>query len=338
MESDKQKEETIDFGIFHPHDAEGIAALFRSVYGEEYPVKLVYNPTELIAAFDRKENIPIVARTNDGKIVAHEALYRSSPNPQLYEAGQGLVLAELRGSGINGKINEYVCEVVAPSLGMESIFGEAVCNHIYMQKAWSKFQTVETAIEVDLMPEEAYAVEASATGRVATLLMFRNYKERKQTIYLPNVYQGQLQFIYSALPDAQEFQRGHDQLLSGPSSMEVQVFDFAKVARITVGKPGADFSVALARQQKALVDQGMIVFQVWLNMSWPFIDAAIEVLCKEGYFFGGLLPRWFGTDGLLMQKVMQPPNWGEIQLYSDRARKILDLVRADWSDTSNPSF
>ena len=333
MESDKQKEETFDLGVFQPSDAEGIAALFRSVYGEGYPVKLVYNSAELIAAFERKENIPVVARTRDGRIIAQEALYRSSPNKQLYEAGQGLVLAELRGSGINGKINEYVCEVVAPSLGMESIFGEAVCNHIYMQKTWSKFQTVETAIEVDLMPEEAYAVEASAKGRVATLLMFRNYKERKQTIYLPRVYQDQLQFLYSALSDAQEFQGYDDELPTGPSTMEVQVFDFAKVARITVGKPGTDFKAAIVQQEKALVNRGMIVFQFWLNLSWPFIDAAVEVLRKQGYFFGGLLPRWFGTDGLLMQKVMQTPNWEGIHLYSERAKKILDLVQADWSNT-----
>jgi hypothetical protein len=333
MESDKQKEETFDLGVFQPSDAEGIAALFRSVYGEEYPVKLVYNPEELIAAFERKENIPVVARTKDGRIIAHEALYRSSPNMHLYEAGQGLVLAELRGSGINGKINEYVCEVVAPGLGMESIFGEAVCNHIYMQKTWSKFQTVETAIEVDLMPEEAYAVEASAKGRVATLLMFRNYRERKQTIYLPGVYQDQLQFMYSALSDAQDFQRCDDALPTGPSSMDVQVFDFAKVARITVGKPGTDFKEALAQQEKTLVDRGMIVFQLWLNLSWPFIDKAVEAARGQGYFFGGLLPRWFGTDGLLMQKVMQTPNWEGLHLYSERARKILGLVRADWSNT-----
>jgi hypothetical protein len=333
MESDKQKEESIDLSIFHPNDAEGIAALFRSVYGEEYPVRLVYNPEELIVAFERKENIPVVARTKDGRIAAHEALYRSSPNPQLYEAGQGLVLAELRGSGINGKINEYICEVVVPTLDMESIFGEAVCNHIYMQKAWSKFQTIETAIEVDLMPEEAYAVEASAKGRVATLLMFRNYREREQTIYLPKVYKDPLQFIYSALPDAQEFQGGHDELPSGPSNMKVQVFDFAKVARITVSKPGTDFKGALAQQEKALLDRGMIVFQLWLNLSWPFIDSVIEAARGQGYFFGGLLPRWFGTDGILMQKVMQLPNWEGIHLYSERAKKILDLVRADWSNT-----
>jgi hypothetical protein len=333
MEPDKQKEAAIDLNIFHPDDAEGIAALFRSVYGEEYPVKLVYNPEELIAAFDRKENIPVVARTKDRKIIAHEALYRSSPNPQLYEAGQGLVLAQSRGSGIIGKMNEYICEVVAPGLGMESIFGETVCNHIYMQKAWSKFQTIETAIEIDLMPEEAYTVEASATGRVATLLMFRNYRERIQTIYLPRVYRDQLQFLYSTLADAQEFQRCDDELPAGPSSIEVQVFDFAKVARITVCQPGTDFKAALAQHEKVLVDRGMIVLQVWLNLSWPFIDAVVEELRKQGYFFGGLLPRWFETDGLLMQKVMQTPNWEGIHLYSERAKKILDLVQTDWSNT-----
>ncbi|OPX95379.1 MAG: hypothetical protein A4E58_02140 [Syntrophorhabdus sp. PtaB.Bin006] len=337
MESDQQKHEDLDVDIFCPHDAEEIAALFRSIYGEEYPVRLVYNPAELIAAFERRENIPIVARTKDGRIVAHEALYRSSPNPKVYEAGQGLVALEWRGSGVNARINHHILNTLAPGLDIDAVFGEAVCNHVYMQKGWGKFGTIETGIEVDLMPQEAYAAEGSATGRVATLFMFRNYRERKQIVHLPGIYRDQLEFIYSAFPDLPEFKAGRGSLPLEPSRMETQIFDFAKVARMTIKSPGADFEAVLADRQKVLVNQGIVVLQAWLNLSWPFINKVIEILRKHGYFFGGLLPAWFGTDGLLMQKIMEQPNWEGINLYSDRAKEILAFVRADWSRVGSPS-
>jgi len=33
-----------------------------------------------------------------------------------------------------------------------------------------------------------------------------------------------------------------------------------------------------------------------------------------------------------MQKVIGEPNWDGIQLYFDRAKKILEMVRADWEE------
>lgn len=337
MESDHQKHEGLDIDIFRPRDADGIAALFRSVYGEEYPVKLVYNPAALIAAFERKENIPIVVRTKDGKIAAYEALYRSSPNPKVYEAGQGLVAQEWRGSGINARINHHILNTLAPGLDIDAVFGEAVCNHVYMQKGWGKFDTIETGIEVDLMPQEAYVAEGSATGRVATLFMFRNYRDQKQTVYLPGVYRDQLEFIYSGFPDLPEFKAGRACLPLEPPRIETQIFAFAKVARITVAQSGVNFEAVLVDQQKVLINQGMVVLQVWLNLSWHFIDKVVEILRKHGYFFGGLLPAWFGTDGLLMQKIMERPNWEGINLYSDRAKAILGFIKADWSRVGSPS-
>jgi hypothetical protein len=37
-------------GAFRPEHAEGIVRLFRTVYGERYPIKLFYDPRELILA------------------------------------------------------------------------------------------------------------------------------------------------------------------------------------------------------------------------------------------------------------------------------------------------
>jgi len=52
---------------------------------------------------------------------------------------------------------------------------------------------------------------------------------------------------------------------------------------------------------------------------------------RKGYFFGGVLPQWFwaGT-GLLMQKTISRPNWEDIHVFSERAKKILEFVQTDW--------
>jgi len=42
------------------------------------------------------------------------------------------------------------------------------------------------------------------------------------------------------------------------------------------------------------------------------------------------LPRWFNEDGLLLQRLAHAPDWDDIQLLLDRARRIMQLVKNDW--------
>ncbi|MHC1729509.1 MAG: hypothetical protein AB9866_26480 [Syntrophobacteraceae bacterium] len=57
------------------------------------------------------------------------------------------------------------------------------------------------------------------------------------------------------------------------------------------------------------------------------------MLRSRGYFTGGVLPRWFDVDGLLMQKVTGTPDWEGIHVFGERAGKILAMVQADWAET-----
>ena len=63
------------------------------------------------------------------------------------------------------------------------------------------------------------------------------------------------------------------------------------------------------------------------------MDWATDILRSRGYFSGGALLQWFGTDGLLMQKVLDEPSWDDMVLVSDRARDLAKQVRADWQRT-----
>jgi len=323
--------ERITIDTFQPGDAEGVGDLFRSVYGEDYPVKLVYQPDALVEAFEKHENIPAVARSSKGIIVGYVSIFRSAPAETVYEAGQGLVHVEYRKHGIARATNRYFAEVLAPAYGAAAVFGEAVCNHPHSQKAWAKEGAIETALEVDLMPAETYAREGSASGRVATLHMTRMYLPMEHKVYAPDRYEEVMRFIYNGFRSGAVVERERDEIAgSEPTSIENRLFEFAGVARVTVREAGHDFQAVFEGHEADAFAKGMVVVQVWLKLSRPSIGTLVEYLHGRGYFFGGILPRWFGVDGLLMQKVVPRPNWEGIHLYSDRALAILEAVRHDW--------
>jgi len=338
MEHDSRNQsahgENIQIDVFRDGDGEGITALFREVYGEGYPVRLFYDPEAIARANAAGDYYSLVARHSSGAIVGVEHLYRSAPFQKVYEAGAGLVRQDCRNLGLTKKLLEFMCEEWAPQqTGIEEMFGEPVCNHPYMQKAVAGLRFVEMALEIALMPAEAYTQEKSATGRVAALLIFRNYRPKPHRVFLPPVYENPLRFLYAALDEPRELATAAEALPTGaPSDMVMTVFDFARVARIAVAHAGADFPERLTALEQEATGRGVQVFQVWLNLAQPGVGAAVEYLRERGYFFGGPLPRWFDTDGLLMQKLRCPPDFEQIQLHSDRAREILALVRQDWGD------
>ncbi len=322
--------------LFRPEDAGGVAHLFRVVYGNGYPIKTFLIPERLIEENAAGRTISSVARTPKGDIVGHNALYNSAPYTGIYELGAGLVLPEYRHrGGIFVKLIAHGIDVAAKEFGVELIYGEPVCNHRITQKASAFFGCITQAIEVDLMPVQAYQKEQSATGQVATLLDFKTLQPKPHTVYLPPVYGETMRFIYSNLDDSRDINLSVKDLADNKTTeLNVQIFDFARVDRIAVTEAGADFERAFDGHEKAALEKGMVVVQVWLKLSWPWSGRVVDALRQRGYFLGGILPRWFDEDGMLMQKVVGQPNWAGIKLYTARAKRLLELVKADWENVS----
>ena len=323
------------FDLFRPEDAEGVVRLFKTVYGEGYPIRTFIDPKLLITENAAGRTISSVARTPKGDIVGHNAIFCSAPYKKVYESGAGLVHPNYRGgAGIFTGLGLHGEKTAAPQFGVEAIFGEPVCNHVFAQRATAGAGYVTQAVEVDLMPASAYDKEKSALGRVSTLLDFKTLQDKPHGVYLPRVYGEPLNYLYSGLDDKRQIHlSAAEQPPEGFTDLDVQIFDFARVARITVNQAGKDLGQVLGSEEKKILGRDVIVVQVWLNLAWPWINTIVLDLQTRGYFLGGLLPRWFDTDGMLMQKIIGRPNWEGIQLYFDRAKKLLEWVRTDWERT-----
>ncbi len=330
--NDIEPGQTYVFDFFRPEDAEGVSQLFKTVYGDGYPIKTFIEPKLLIEENAAGRTISSVARTPKGDIVGHAALFHSAPYERVCESGAGLVHPSYRGGkGIYTTLGLHAVEAAAKKYEIEQVFGEPVCNHIFAQKGTAKAGWITQAIEVDLMPAEAYDKEKSASGRVTALLDFRTLKPKPHAVHLPAVYEKSMRFIYSGLDDDRDFILSQDEWPSSiRTEIRTQVFDFAQVARLAVHEAGADFESALDDREKTVKEKAGVVIQVWLKLSWPWIGRAVDVLRRRGYFLGGILPRWFDVDGMLMQKVIGPPNWEGIQLHFERAKKILQMAKEDW--------
>jgi hypothetical protein len=327
--------QSYEMDVFRPEDAPGIVNLFRAVYGDGYPIRLFYDEKALVEANAAGTYYSLVARTPTGDVVGVEHLFRSAPYERLYEAGAGLVLKDYRNLGITKQLLRFIFDQWGPTReNIDEMFGEPVCNHPHMQRLIGTLGFMETALEVALMPAEAYDKERSASGRVAALLAFRCYRPKPHPVFLPEAYEDQLRLIYSRLNYAREISRADRELPSSVvSKANMTVFPFARVARIAMLEAGSDFLDYLTNLESRAVTDNALVLQVWLNLRDPWVGAAVEIMRKKNYFLGGILPRWFDHDGMFLQKVLCEPDFPAIQLHSDWARTIGDMVQEDWQRT-----
>ncbi len=325
----QQNEASLVIRLMEEQDAPGVVELYRAVYGDEYPVKTVYDPESIIRQQQNGDMLRILALSGP-KVVGQVALYRSSsPNRMLYEEGQGIVLADYRKRGIIQQCMNCGHLEVYPRLQIEQIWGEAVCNHTFMQKVCAHLDYCETGLELDLMPASSYAKEQSSKGRVSTLLVFKTYKARARTVYLPEHYEDSLRYLYTVCNFGHNFLPARDPLPPSATLGKEEIFEGAGVARFTLPAPGADLHDYLVRQERAALDKNCSIFQVYMSLASSSMGAAVDVLRKHGYFLGGILPRWFDEDGLLMQKLLHEPDAQNIQLHSDRAARMLEMILAD---------
>ncbi len=317
-------------GYFEPSDGPGVARLFYAVYGDGYPIDTYYIP-ERLAEENRLGTIrSVVARTASGDVVVHEALYRSSPpNPNLYEFGVGLTLPAYRSTTAFFRVTQLLIELVGDD-GIDGFFGEAVCNHIVTQKLSRHVQAVETALEPALMPAETYAAERSASGRVGCMLYSRVDRDRRRILHLPNPYRDELKFILDGLNLDRELVVPDLTPPDGGGEIDVNRFPSAGVARCTVTAPGGALAGRLAELERELRADNYALIQLFVDLGRAWSGNLVEQLRDCGYSFGGLLPIWFGDDGLLMQKHFVDPDFNGMKIHSDRGRTLLELVRRDW--------
>lgn len=321
---------------FRPQDAQEVVGLYRAIYKEHFPLREVYNPDWHVAQDQKGDTYRVVARLPGGRLAGTGALFRSvATNPDLYEGGGLIVLDEYRTQNLAIPIMQYMNVNLPQMYDLQQVWGEAVCNHLVSQQLTIKSGHIACALEVDMMPEEAYrslSERGMNTGsRVSALVVFQAFYPRPQNLYLPLAYNDVLKKLY------EPFNFGHsfvnpERKNEGESKTDAQIntLSDAGMSRIAVIHIGTDFAAWLKTTEDGLFSQDITVVQVILPLNTALVDRATGELRRAGYWLGGLMPRWFGHDGFFMQKTLHEPDFNKIKVYSKPGKEILHMVKTDY--------
>ncbi len=320
-------DQDVEVDVMRPEDAPGVAHLFRAVYHDDYPIKTYYDPQALIAANRKGEILSCVSRTPRGDIVGHNAFYPIAPSKKVFEGGAGLVLPAYRKRAwLLPRMATRGMRMV-PEFGGEGIYGEHICSHLFTQRLAQRVGNVVMGLEVDLTFQEG-----GTQKRVSSFHGYHTLKPYPHTVYPPKIYDHALRFLYEGLKEERKFTPS-PQLPPEEhrSRIASDTYEAARVSRISVLEIGEDFETVMAVRESEAAAGDVTVYQVWLPLGSPSVGWAVECLRRRGYFLGGLLPRWFDTDGLLMQRLCHTPDWDGIQILLDRSREIFRMVHEDWA-------
>jgi len=321
-----------EVGLLRPGDGQGVAQLFYTIYGDRYPVEDYYVPERIEQMNAEGSLLTVVARLETGVVAGQGAYYQSSPpNKALFEFGQVMVAPEYRDSLMGAKIIREMDQLSRTMTQAEGFFGEAVCTHTVTQKLVDKQGYSECGLELSLMPAGAYEKEGAGAQRVTCLLGARVDRDRRMPLHLPECYRRELEFILEGFSLTRDIHFSEaDRPSAAVTQLERKTFDFAQVERVQATTVGADFPLAASRLDEEAVQKGLAVLQVYVNAGAPGAAFAVEALRERGFILGGLLPIWFGPDGLLMQKLYIEPEFETINLHSVRGKAILEFLRADF--------
>ena len=293
--TEPDEEKTVDPNIpvkireFQEGDEEGIARLIYKNYGYSY-VKDLFYYSDKILEFHGKKFYSVVAEA-EGKIIGHFA-FLLVPDSTVGEVGIVVVDPLFKGRGIMNQMMDLLLKK-AESIGLDAVFGEAIMYHTFSQKSNLSHGFSESAFMLGKM-SEALTIEnnelTKSYKRGSVLVGYKFFHKRKKKLYLPEVYQTQIEKTYkeAGVP----FEEKKRKKTKSPAHVFLNyAFDPpSNIGKIRVDAYGKDFNQKFLHLVSQLRSKhcDMIYVDVSLERI-PKIDKVIKIINKRGFFYSGVM-------------------------------------------------
>lgn len=308
-----------------------VGTVFRSIYGDDFPVKYVYQPALLACEIREGRVAASLALDAAGRPAGYISLFKNAPNPRLWEGGNLIVNPAYKHTDLSAQLfSHYFNSSIGSILDGDGIYGEAVCHHYFTQVGCAKSGMADCAIELDQLDGSSFKDGQAATERVACVLNFLEMTDPPAPEHIPGIYADILEWLARPLRPRTFLAAQAPLPAHGLSVLEENYHQSARTWKISVREVGADWPAVLDKLLGDAANRRVVSLQVTLNTSCRCLDGAIDHMRQRGFFLGGLAPRWFGTDGILMQQVLgKEPDYDGIKLYTKTAKALLGHIRAD---------
>lgn len=310
-------------------EAAKVATVFRAIYGDDFPVKYVYHADRIMREINEGRLAAALAFDETGTPAGYVSMFKCAPNPKLWEGGNVLVIPEHGRGNLGAMLMRYYLQPQnVPDRFSDGVFSEAVCHHYFTQLTCSKSGFTDCALALDQMDSSSFKEHRPDTGRVACLLQFMEYSEPHEPLYLPDRYAGVLQDLLAPLRTRCFLSSTAPLPDTGETDRKDDFYESAGTWRVSISSIGGNWIGFLDDLLHEARERRVKSLQIVLSASLPYTGAAVELTRQRGFFLGGIFPRWFGADGIMMQQVLgKEPDYEGIKLYSAAAKTLLEFIR-----------
>ena len=315
---------------------EKIPALVESVYGSGYAARYLYTPEAFWAKIENGEVYPYVALNAEGKAAGMISLIKLFPNPSAFELGQLMVAPQYRGTDVAKLL---ISCISGQELKVGVIYSESITSHKFSQRSCIAGGFADTALKLNIAHSHGEGHGASTqnlTERISCVCACIERGEATLWNYLPECYSEQIKFALSDLSPQtkRQIRNASDIAPANPTVYEVSEseLDSAGYANATFLEIGADADTAVANlDTKYESDSRTRALCVNVPLNCPHNGAIVAALKARGFFYGGVMPRWYAdSDGLLMQKLYRNEvDWESTKLFSEKIIAIAESIKQE---------
>ena len=300
-----------------------VAKVIEHVYSRSYKELALPSAQQAWREHECRDNVVALAFSGD-KVAGMISLKRSCDSIRVYELGMLSVLQEFRQSNLANELVNFAKRAFATLVDYDAIYMENVSTHYYSQRKAAQNGASDCALAVSAMPG------LDGTERLSFINAFlENPLSENKHVYIPKKYANSLLFYYQGLKK-RTIMPYTDRKMAMKRESETCVRELTTLGLLKQSFCiiGENFEDEIKKMLTYAKMQGIKTIQVYLPLSSSQISFAVDCLAKEGFFIGGILPFWFGADGLLLQKCFSY-DLSSIKVYSSKARVLLQLLEKD---------
>ncbi|MBM3576319.1 MAG: hypothetical protein FJX40_01380 [Alphaproteobacteria bacterium] len=322
--------EAVQIDAPQERDSAAIARCFLAVYGHNYVHREVFSPYRYWRKVENGELIPMVSRDARGEVIGHVALERD-PGALIAERGEAVVLPSYRGRHLLERMTERLTDE-AVKLGLVGIYAEPVTTHTFSQRNDERAGMPTCAILLGAAPETLHSKDLpvpTAGQRQSFLLTFRFLKSaRTCEIVAPNEYRDVISSTYDSLGVSVSLSGGRTP--TETRSMTSIAVNDGGYGRIRFETIGSNAAIELAQATNDVSGLGARAMQLSAHLEDPGLPLLVESARRLGFFFCGLAPAFSeGRDLLLMQRLSEPLDINELQLFTDQTKELAAFIERD---------
>lgn len=324
----------------NPGEEPELTRLFHAVYGYDYVNDAVYFPEKIRAMIADGRLISLVGALPDGRLAGHVGLLRCNTEPLVYEAALGVVDPEVKNQGLFGKIFNHAV-ALTQTMPMSYCAYDLVTNHVFSQKLVARYDCRETALFLGNQVSDTQAKletlgigdDPKETDRYSLLIGItpKTAHPFGKELVLPANLGEACDFIVKRL-DMRWVPAPRFSPLPPDGAYDVVIQREQKAAIFDFHTPGRGALNRMIAEWHHLLKSGTQYVAIDTPLDVPGIGQIYDTVARNGFFLAGFIPYRFSNRLGLRLQFLVPTKvaFHELKIYSETAKQIVQMVKADY--------